>query len=109
MRISLLGMGSETILSHLDAAGIKYVRRYPQPGVITNAGEIVEILKFSVPAVAGVIVAWLNTRPSRKVTITQKDNTIWHAEGRSVAEVEKLLATAKIVMALETKKPDKHK
>jgi hypothetical protein len=109
MIISLLGIGSDTLLTDFDTAGIEYVRRNPQPGAIMNAGETIEILKFSIPAVTAVIVAWLNTRPSRKVTITQKDNTIWQAEGRSVAEVEKLLISAKMIMALETKKPDTHK
>ena len=62
----------------------------PERGMITNSGDVIEILKFS-PAVAGVIVAWLNTRPSRKVTISLKDSTILEAEGRSIAEVEQLL------------------
>lgn len=109
MFITLLGIGSETLLEDFDAAGVEYARRHPQPGVIMNAGEVVEVLKFTVPALAGIIVAWLNTRPSRKVTVTLKDKTIWQAEGRSVAEVEKLLTTAKTVMALETKKPDGYK
>ena len=109
MFITLLGIGSETLLEDFDTVGVEYARREPQPGVITNAGEVVEVLKFSVPAVAAIIVAWLNTRPSRKVTVTQKDNTIWQAEGRSVDEVEKLLTSAKTIMALETKKPDAHK
>lgn len=109
MFITLLGIGSETLLEDFDAAGVEYAHRHPQPGVIMNAGEVVEILKFSVPAVAAIIVAWLNTRPSRKVTVTLKDKTIWQAEGRSVAEVEKLLTSAKTIMALETKKPDTHR
>jgi len=109
MFITLIGIGSETLLEDFDAAGVEYARRHPQPGVIMNAGEVVEVLKFTIPAVATIIVAWLNTRPSRKVTVTLKDKSIWQAEGRSVAEVEKLLTGAKTIMALETKKPEGHK
>lgn len=109
MLITLLGTGSETLLEDFDAAGVEYARRQPQPGVIMNAGEAVEVLKFTIPAVATIIVAWLNTRPSRKVTVTLEDRSIWQAEGRSVAEVEKLLRGAKTIMALETKKPEKQK
>jgi hypothetical protein len=77
--------------------------------VITNGGEVGEILKFTVPALATVIVAWLNTRPSRIVTVTLKDDTTWHAGGKSVTEVEKLLTRAKTIMALETEEPGTHK
>ena len=106
MFITLLGIGSETLLEDFDAAGIEYARSNPQPGVITNGGEVGEILKFTVPALATVFVAWLNARPSRKVAVTLMDDTTWHAAGKSVAEVEKLLTTAKTIMALETEKPE---
>jgi hypothetical protein len=109
MIISLLGIGSDTLLKDFDAAGIRYVRRLPPPGQIMNAGDAAEILAASVTGVALVLAAWLKNRPSRKVTITQKDNRIYQAEGRSVAEVEELLKGAKQIMALETKKPDKRK
>jgi hypothetical protein len=104
MFITLLGIGSETLLKDFDAARIEYARKHPESGVVMNAGEVVEILKVSVPAVAAAIVAWLKTRPSRKVTVTLKDHSIWQAEGRSIAEVEKLLTRAKSIMAAETKK-----
>ena len=106
MLITLIGIGSETLLEDFAAAGVEYARTHPQPGVITNGGEVGEILKFTVPALATVIVAWLNTRPSRKVAVTLKDDTTWQAGGKSVAEVEKLLTTAKTIMALETEKPE---
>ena len=106
MFITLFGIGSETLLKDFDAAEVEYARRHPQPGVVMNAGQVVEILKFSVPAVAGIIVAWLNMRPSRTVTVTIKDDTTWHARGKSVAEVEKLLTGAKNILALETEKAD---
>ena len=111
MVISLLGVGSETLLADFDAAGIQYVRRRPEPGQVMNAGEWIEIAKASAPlaAIATVAVAWIRARASRKVIITLDDNTILHAEGLSVDEVERLLPKAKTIAALETKKPDNPK
>ena len=108
MLVTLLGIGSETLVQDFDAAGVEYARRRPQPGMDTSAGQVLEILRFSVPAVAGIIVAWLNARPSRIVTVTLKDDMTWHAAGKSVAEVEKLLNGAKSILALEMEKPDTH-
>lgn len=109
MFITLIGIGSETLLEDFDAAGIEYARGHPQPSVITKGFELGEILKFTVPALATVVVAWLNTRPSRKVTITLENETTWHAGGKSVTEVEKLLTSAKTIMALETEEPETNK
>jgi hypothetical protein len=109
MFITLLGIGSEPLLEDFDAAGVEYARRLPEPGVIANGGEVGEILKFTVPALASFIVAWLNARPSRQVTVTLKDDMTWHAGGKSVTEVEKLLTGAKSMMALETEQPETRK
>jgi len=106
MIVTLIGIGSETLLEDCDAAGVEYARRRPQPGTVTSGGQVLEIPRFSVPAVAGIIVAWVNARPSRILTVTRKDDTTWHARGKSTAEVEKLLTGAKEMMALETEKPD---
>jgi len=109
MRISLSGVGSDTLLTDLDGAGIKYVHRLPEPGQMMNAGELVEIAKVAVPAIATVLVAWISARASRKVTITLPDKKIVQVEGRSVQEVEHLLTLAQSVMVMETKKPDSPK
>lgn len=110
MVISLLGVGSETLLADFDAAGIQYVRRRPEPGQVMNAGEWIEIAKV-VPwvAIAKVLVEWIRARASRKVIITLDDNSIFYAEGLSVDEVERLLPKAKTIVAAETKKPDNPK
>ena len=76
--------------------------------VDTSGGQVVEISRFSVPALAAIIIDWLNGRPSRILTVTTKDDTRWHVRGKSFAEVEKLLTGAKEMMALETEKPDTH-
>ena len=109
MMISLLGVGSYTLLADFDAAGINYVRCYPEPGQIMNAGEWVEIAKVSVTAIASVLVAWISARASRKVLIALPDKRTFAVEGRSVDEVERLLSLAMTITALETKKPDSTK
>jgi hypothetical protein len=40
--------------------------------------------------------------------ITTKEGAIMQAEGRSVAEVEQLLSTARQIIVSDTKKPDSH-
>jgi Effector Associated Constant Component 1 len=104
MIVTVLGVGSATLVGALDAARVEYTR--PQPGIETSAWQVVEIPKFSVPALAGIIISWLNERPSRIVTVTTKDGARWHTRGKSVAEVEKLLTGAKEMMAVEMEKPD---
>jgi hypothetical protein len=97
MTISLAGIGSETLLSDLDAAGVEYIRQRPPNGIIINAaGDIIQIIKGisdSIPwaSLAAVLVAWLKYRPSRKLIIRLKDDKIIHAEGLSVDELLRLL------------------
>jgi hypothetical protein len=108
MIIQLIGKGSRTLLADLDAAGVEYETRHPQPGVIMNAGDAIKILEIAIPAVAAVIVAWIRYAPTRKVMITKDDNIVCQAEGRSVAEVEQLLRAAKSIMVMDAKKHDSH-
>ena len=112
MKISLLGIGSETLLSELDSAGIKYSHRPPPLGAPVASGNTIEIttlIKDAVPwaAIASVLVAWLRSRSSRKVILTLDDNKVFHAEGMSVDEIQRLLSHTKKVAACETKKPEK--
>jgi hypothetical protein len=108
MIITLVGKGARTLLTDLDAAGVAYESRHPQPGVIMGAGDAVSVLQIAIPAVAAVIVAWLKYAPTRKAMITKKDGTILQAEGRSVDEVQELLLSAKTIMILDAKNSDSH-
>jgi hypothetical protein len=108
MIITLVGTNSKTLLGDLDAAGVKYETRRPQPGVIMNSSDAIKILEIAIPIVASVIFAWIRYAPTRKVMITAKDGTICQAEGRSVAEVEQLLISAKTIMVMDAKKSDSH-
>ena len=114
MKISLVGIGSETLLSELDAAGVEYSHRRPPPGLPMASGETIEIatlIKDAVPwaAIASVLVAWLRSRSSRKVILTLNDKKVFHAEGMSLDEIQQLLPQTKNVAACETKKPEKPK
>lgn len=106
MFISLIGIGSETLLQDFDSAGVKYSRKPPKPGVVVNSGELVHIAENAIPMAVGVVIAWLKYRPSRKLNITKNDGTVVMAEGASVGEVKDLLESAKTIIAIETKKPD---
>jgi hypothetical protein len=111
MIISLLGHGSETLLSDFDAAGIEYMCCYPPVGVILNGGETIQIVKDisnAIPwgTIATVLIVWLKYRPSRKIIITQKNHQVLHAEGLSAKEMAQLLSECKNIIAIETKKPE---
>jgi hypothetical protein len=111
MVISLLGVGSDSLLTELDAAGIQYIRLRPESGQVMNAGEWIEIAKATAPyaAVAAVLVAWIRARASRKVIVTLEDNKVLQTEGMSASEIERLLPLAKTIAAAETKKPSRRK
>ena len=108
MKIWLHGVGSDSILSDFDAAGINYVHHQLEPRQIMNACEWVEILESTTPRsdIASVLVEWIRTRASRKVIVTLENKEVFHVGGMSMDEVERLLPLAKMIMALETKKPD---
>lgn len=112
--LSLIGKGTGSLLSDLDAAGIKHDCKRPRPGVVMNAGELIEILKDAggqLPwaALAYVLVNWLKLRQSRKIVITKGDNTILHLEGMTAKELENVLPGCKDVVVMETKPQETEK
>ncbi len=99
--ISIVGGSPQELMRQLQDADIECFRHGRRMGEIVNdAGAVLEIVKWSWPALAAVLVAWVKTRPSRKLSITTKDNEVIHAEGRSVSEVQQLLETAQSIMAI---------
>ena len=75
-------------------------------GVPMASSGVIELLQSAAMrgALATVVVAFIKSRRSRKVIITTKDNTVVHAEGLSPEELEKVLAQAKRLTAIETEK-----
>jgi hypothetical protein len=106
MKISLVGKGAESLLPELDSANIQYEHRPPRPGVVVNAGLVIEIAgALSSLGVSNVLVQWLKGRASREVSITDKQNKVFRCQGYSVKEVETLLAAAQTIMAYDPKPP----
>ena len=55
-------------------------------------------------ALAAVIVAFIKSRRGRKVIITTNDNTVVHAEGLSMSELERVLEHTKSLTAIDPSK-----
>lgn len=113
--LTLIGEGATSILRDLEAAGVHYDNKIPKPGVVMNAGDLIEILKDAggqVPwaAAAYVLVNWLKLRQSGKIVVTRNDNTIVHLEGMTAKELEAVLPDCKTVMVVEARTPheDEH-
>jgi len=91
----------------LNENGVEFIERRPSPGVIMNAGQIVEILNaLQIPSIAAslatVICAFVKARSSRKLIITTNDNQIIHAEGYNEKEIQRLLQNIKNITAIDT-------
>jgi hypothetical protein len=107
MEVMLFGRGCETLLAEFDSAGIQYERWVPRPWQIMNAGFWARIAEnHSRLALAKVLVAWVRGSDSRKVSITQNDNSIFHIEGMSAEAVEKILPLCRNIMASDRSKTD---
>lgn len=93
-------------LELLNENGIKYNMREVRIGVPMASSGTLEIIKVISdatfwPAVAAVIVAFINRRNGRKVIITIKDRTVLHVEELSLAELGKMLQLADSIMAID--------
>lgn len=93
-------------VDELNAHGLRYQLRAVRAGVPMASGEALEIVKALGsatfwPALAAVVVAFINKRNGRKVIITKRDQTVVHAEGLSLAELEKVLAAAANITAID--------
>lgn len=113
MMISLLGTGSETLLSEFDSAGVEYIQYFPPSGAPMNAPNTIKIIKDIsdiIPwgTIAAVLIAWLKYRKSRKIQVKFENNKVTNLETNgSVEEFKDLLQHCQKVIAIETKKPIK--
>lgn len=94
-------------ISLLNEHGVKYQLRGAQLGVPMNGSDTLEIMKVIGsatlwPAVAAVVIAFINRNRNRKVIVTTNDNEIIHLEGMSTSEVERLLEKAQSITAIAT-------
>jgi hypothetical protein len=107
LRVDLFSNTQESFEGLLRQHDVEYKRRLPTG--IMAAGVPIEILgalQDAAPwgALAWVVVEWLKNKRSRKFIITTKDNRVIHAEGMSVAEIERALEQSKGAAAID---PDK--
>ncbi len=112
MQMSLLGKGVETLLVELDVAGIKYIRNRPPSGLIMNSGDTIQFLLDMhgvIPwtEIAIVLIAWIDHRSSREITLTTPKNKILRIKGYSSKQLEQILPLCKNLRVIETKKPNK--
>ena len=109
LRVHLFKNGRSEFLSLLRENGVEFSERYPTPGVVMNAGEVIDIINAAKElspygALAVVLVTWLRGRASRKVIVQTNEQTILHIEGYSAKEVEKVLEKASSITAIQTDK-----
>jgi hypothetical protein len=101
LRIQLVGRHSREVFSLLKKSGVDCFVERRRSGVMNDAGTVVEIAKFLIPAAAGVVCAWLAKRPTRRLIITTEDREIINVEGGSVNEIEDLLKIARTAMIMD--------
>jgi hypothetical protein len=111
LRVYLFKNGRSDFLSLLRENGVEFNEHRPAPGVVMNAGEVIEIINAAKElspygALAVVLVTWLRGRASRKVIVQADEKTVLHLEGYSVKDVEKVIEKAVSVMAIQTEKDD---
>lgn len=99
----------KSFLSALDEAGIEHGRlqmfttRPQMSGIV----EVISALSEAMPwnSIAKIIVAWLDAKKSREVTIQTESGSIIHAKGYSAEEVQSMLPVSVSIMIIESE-PD---
>lgn len=93
-------------LELLNEHEIKYQMREVRAGIPMASGGTLEVIKAIGdatfwPAIAAVVVAFINRRSGCKVIITTKDHTVVHVEGLSIQELEEVLKLANNITAID--------
>ena len=92
-------------LQLLNEHKVAYSMRLQRSGtVVASTPGVLELLQSAAMwgALASVVVAYLNSRRSREVTITLKDHTVVQAKGLSMAELESVLRHAENLSVIDT-------
>lgn len=103
IKIRLFKNSRDSFIQMLDKKPIPYQMLTPPVGVPMAASLEVAIALTSliIKVLAGVIVAWLETKKSREVIIQSGEYKIVHIRGYSQKDVEKLIATAVSVSIID--------
>lgn len=100
-------------LALLNEHEVKYHMRAVRSGIPMASPDTLEIIKVLGsatfwPALATVVVAFINRKKDRKVIITTKENTVVHVEGMSTSEIERILQQARNITAIDTSKNEEN-
>lgn len=98
LRVTVFQHGRNSFLLTLREHQIEFAELPIEPGSIRASGELFMLLEVAIPAVAQVLVAWLQTRPKgkgpeRKIILRSGTKSI-QIEGYSVEDVERILGGA---------------
>ncbi|GAB2188634.1 hypothetical protein MAH1_02400 [Sessilibacter sp. MAH1] len=110
IRISLFNGGADSFLAALDSENIPHNRVQcfsSQPktsGIVESISALSEAMPWN--TLAKVIASWIEARKSREVIITTESNTVIHAKGYSVSEIERLLKTTTNLAVIDTDSSD---
>lgn len=117
MQVHLFKASFGPFVQLLNEHELRYQMRANRSGAVMAAGGTLEIIQAVGNAafwasLASVVVAFINSRRSRKVIITTSDGMAVHAEGLSMKELERVLEQARSLTAVDTSedssaKPDK--
>lgn len=111
IRINLFDNSKQSFIEELDLACIihKEVLCFSANPQASSFVEAVSALSEAMPwnALAKVIVKWIDARKNREVLITTKDNTVFHAKGYSVSNIEKILKSTTNLIVIDKEPIDK--
>ena len=109
VRVALFKDSEASFLQALEEAGIAYEKAQPRVGSVMAAGALVTMAQTAAVAgpVAGVLVAWLKARASRKVILSLRGNKVVYLEGYSVQQVKELLPQVEHMSVVDTKPSEK--
>lgn len=93
------------ILELLNEHKVKYQMHMARAGTPMAASQAIELILHPAMwgALATIVVVFVKAKHGRKVTITTKEDEIFHAEGLTKEELEPILKRAKNLVAVDTK------
>ncbi|BCL74781.1 hypothetical protein JHS3_05170 [Jeongeupia sp. HS-3] len=107
VRLTLFKHGAESFLAALDEARIPHgpILTYSTGPQASGLVEAITALSDAMPwnAIAKVVVAWIEARKSREISISTEAGETIHAKGYSVSEVQLLLQKSINVVIIDTK------
>lgn len=107
VRVNVFKSSHDAFTQMLQESNIEYGEVKTFSSAIMASGMVLTVfgvLQTAAPwaALAAVLVAWIKSRPTRKVIITTKDNQVIHLEGLTVQEIERVLAFSSNLSVIDT-------